>query len=95
MVLRIVVAAAGAGDAGGCAWIPGDPRFGFTARFQNQADCEAADGNFHKQILGEIQVYPFESEALNVASAPKRRRTPEGGNPPMQILQDMFREVES
>src|SRR5260221_2863179 len=42
-----------------------DPRFGFTGTISNQADCEAADGNFHKQIFGcMIHVYPFASEDL-------------------------------
>ncbi len=45
-----------------------DPRFGFTGTISNQADCEAADGNFHKQIFGwMIHVYPFASEDLKVA----------------------------
>ena len=45
-----------------------DPRFGFTGTISNQADCEAADGNFHKQIFGwMIHVYPFTSEDLKVA----------------------------
>ena len=45
-----------------------DPRFGFTGTISNQADCEAAGGNFHKQIFGwMIHVYPFASEDLKVA----------------------------
>jgi hypothetical protein len=45
-----------------------DPRFGFTGTISNQPDCEAADGNFHKQIFGwMIHVYPFASEDLKVA----------------------------
>ena len=45
-----------------------DPRFGFTGTISNQADCEAAEGNFHKQIFGwMIHVYPFASEDLKVA----------------------------
>jgi len=45
-----------------------DPRFGFTGAISNQADCEAADGSFHKQIFGwMIHVYPFASEDLKVA----------------------------
>jgi hypothetical protein len=44
-----------------------DPRFGFTGTISNQADCEAADGTFHKQIFGwMIHVYPFASEDLKV-----------------------------
>jgi hypothetical protein len=45
-----------------------DPRFGFTGTISNQADCEAADGNFHKQIFGwMIHVYPFASDDMKVA----------------------------
>ena len=45
-----------------------DPRFGFTGTISNQADCEAAGGNFHKQIFGwMIHVYPFASDDLKVA----------------------------
>ena len=45
-----------------------DPRFGFTGTISNEADCEAAGGNFHKQIFGwMIHVYPFASEDLKVA----------------------------
>jgi hypothetical protein len=45
-----------------------DPRFGFTGTISNEADCEAADGTFHKQIFGwMIHVYPFASEDLKVA----------------------------
>jgi hypothetical protein len=45
-----------------------DPRFGFTGTISNQADCEAADGNFHKQIFGwMIHVYPFASDDIKVA----------------------------
>jgi hypothetical protein len=45
-----------------------DPRFGFIGTISNQADCEAAEGNFHKQIFGwMIHVYPFTSEDLKVA----------------------------
>ena len=45
-----------------------DPRFGFTGTISNQADCEAAGGNFHKQIFGwMIHVYPFASDDLKIA----------------------------
>ncbi|MGH7926028.1 MAG: hypothetical protein ACREQH_15710 [Candidatus Binatus sp.] len=45
-----------------------DTRFGFTGTISNQADCEAAGGNFHKQIFGwMIHVYPFAGEDLKVA----------------------------
>ena len=45
-----------------------DPRFGFNGTISNEADCEAAGGNFHKQIFGwMIHVYPFASEDLRVA----------------------------
>jgi hypothetical protein len=45
-----------------------DTRFGFTGTISNQADCEAAGGNFHKQIFGwMIHVYPFTSDDLKVA----------------------------
>ena len=45
-----------------------DPRFGFTGTISNQADCEAADGSFHKQIFGwMIHVYPFASDDLKIA----------------------------
>ena len=45
-----------------------DPRFGFTGTISTEADCEAAGGNFHKQIFGwMIHVYPFASEDLKVA----------------------------
>jgi len=45
-----------------------DTRFGFTGTISNQADCEAARGNFHKQIFGwMIHVYPFASDDLKVA----------------------------
>jgi hypothetical protein len=45
-----------------------DPRFGFTGTISNQAECEAAGGNFHKQIFGwMIHVYPFASDDLKVA----------------------------
>lgn len=45
-----------------------DPRFGFTGTISNQADCEAAGGNFHKQIFGwMIHVYPFASDDLKAA----------------------------
>jgi hypothetical protein len=45
-----------------------DTRFGFTGTISNQPDCEAAGGNFHKQIFGwMIHVYPFASDDLKVA----------------------------
>src|SRR5260370_24629322 len=45
-----------------------DPRVVFIGTISNQVDCEAADGNFHKQIFGwMIHVYPFASEDLKVA----------------------------
>jgi hypothetical protein len=45
-----------------------DSRFGFTGTISTQADCEAAGGNFHKQIFGwMIHVYPFASDDLKVA----------------------------
>jgi hypothetical protein len=45
-----------------------DPRFGFTGTISTQADCEAAGGNFHKQIFGwMIHVYPFASDDLKMA----------------------------
>ena len=45
-----------------------DTRFGFTGTISNQADCEAAGGNFHKQIFGwMVHVYPFASDDLKVA----------------------------
>jgi hypothetical protein len=45
-----------------------DPRFGFTGTISDQADCEAAGGNFHRQIFGwMIHVYPFTSDDLKVA----------------------------
>ncbi len=45
-----------------------DTRFGFTGTISNQADCDAAGGNFHKQIFGwMIHVYPFASDDLKVA----------------------------
>lgn len=45
-----------------------DPRFGFTGTISDQAECEAAGGNFHKQIFGwMIHVYPFAGDDLKVA----------------------------
>ena len=45
-----------------------DTRFGFTGTISSDADCEAAGGNFHKQIFGwMIHVYPFASDDLKVA----------------------------
>ena len=45
-----------------------DRRFGFTGTISNEADCQAAGGNFHNQIFGwMIHVYPFASEDLKVA----------------------------
>src|SRR5260370_23974284 len=36
-----------------------DPRFGFTRTISNQADCDAADGNFHKPIFGvKVHLFP-------------------------------------
>ena len=45
-----------------------DPRFGFTGTISDQAECEAAGGNFHTQIFGwMIDVYRFASDDLKVA----------------------------
>src|SRR5215469_5053302 len=45
-----------------------DPRFGFTGTISNEADCQAAGGNFHQQIFGwMIHVYPFASDDLTAA----------------------------
>jgi hypothetical protein len=59
----------GAGDAARLRYgYLADPRFGFTGTISDQADCEAAGGNFHKQIFGwMIHVYPFASDDLKVA----------------------------
>lgn len=45
-----------------------DTRFGFTGTISDPADCEAAGGNFHKQIFGwMIHVYPFASDDPKIA----------------------------
>ena len=45
-----------------------DARFGFTGTISEQAECEAAGGNFHKQIFGwMVHVYPFAGDDLRVA----------------------------
>ena len=45
-----------------------DTRFGFDGTISNQADCEAAGGNFHPQIFAwMVHVYPFASEDPKVA----------------------------
>ena len=45
-----------------------DPRFGFAGTISTEADCEAAEGNFHNQIFGwMIHVYPFSGDDLKVA----------------------------
>jgi hypothetical protein len=46
-----------------------DPRFGFAGTIADAAECEAAGGNFHKQIFGwMVHVYPFaDTDDLKVA----------------------------
>ena len=45
-----------------------DPRFGFAGTISDGAECEAAEGTFHKQIFGwMIHVYPFAGDDLKVA----------------------------
>ncbi|HEY6395803.1 MAG TPA: hypothetical protein VIX12_10335, partial [Candidatus Binataceae bacterium] len=45
-----------------------DTRFGFVGTISNEADCEAAGGNFNKQIFGwMVHAYPFASDDLKVA----------------------------
>ena len=45
-----------------------DPRFGFAGTISSEADCQAAGGNFHKQIFGwMVHVYPFAGDDFKVA----------------------------
>jgi hypothetical protein len=45
-----------------------DARFGFSGTIDDEAECSAAGGNFHRQIFGwMIHVYSFASEDFKVA----------------------------